>query len=258
MEKFIDEIRTIRKMINETTYKTCNNFAKKRTDEELQDCVTYLKSDSTGLSCDIIVDCGETYKYFNHPLCLYIVNGEDVFPVLIAEQPSAPRGEKIPMDVIVFIQQNLQALRDLANLEISGDEFFDLIDKNQLSLVGEMSILSPDKTGLDIFVYVDDTGSFNTSGHNGSYRIKFQQDKDIKNPRMWMPITIPGLKVMDKGKLPSCKEPQRDINLVIKWAQLNMELLLQLRDGFIDGKTFRKTMQKLTNVEIILKSETIK
>lgn len=37
-----------------------------------------------------------------------------------------------------------------------------------------------------------------------------------------------------------------------------MELLLQLRDGVIDGKTFRKTMQKLTNVEIILKSETIK
>ena len=63
--------------------------------------------------------------------------------------------------------------------KISGDEFFDLIDKNQLSLVGEMSILSPDKTGLDIFVYVDDTGSFNTSGHNGSYRIKFQQDFTI-------------------------------------------------------------------------------
>ena len=52
-------------------------YAQTLQDEELTEGVTYLHQRDTGLPCDIIVDCGKTYEYYNHPLCLYIVNGNN-------------------------------------------------------------------------------------------------------------------------------------------------------------------------------------
>ena len=60
-------------------------YASTLQDEELTEGVTYLYAKNTGLPFDIIVDCGRTYEYYGHPLCLYIVNGDNVIPINITK-----------------------------------------------------------------------------------------------------------------------------------------------------------------------------
>lgn len=259
----IDDKREIRKMINKFIPNKLNeNYATKRTNNELDEYVTYIEKDDSGLSKDIIVDCGENYKYYNHPLCIYVVEDDNmsVYPVTVSATPQAPFGNNVPPDITAFVQNSVNILKGVADVTISGGEFFDYLDTYQernkgSKLVGEMSNLSPQDTGLPVWVYVDDTKSFNRSGHSGSYRIKFQQDKSLKEYRLWMPLAIPSLEIMNNGKLPPCKISQKDINSVIAWAKGNTNLLLQLKDQKISGKLFKKQMLKLNDVKVLLDSE---
>lgn len=256
-----DEISNIRKMINKVcSYDLIKNYATSFSDEELRDGVTYLSAKETGLSKDIIVDNGENYKIFNHPLCVYIVEGDSVFPITVDSNPVSPYGFDAPKDITIFIEHNRELLKNFADLNIDAPEFFNNIRsfaKNiqiEPCLVSEMSQYGPNDTGLPMYVYIDDTGSYQNSGHNGSYRMKFQQDKSIKNPRLWMPITIPGLEVMEKGSIPPCKEPQRNVNLVITWAKYNLSLLVKLRDGEISGMDFEKQMKTMEEIKVMMAS----
>jgi len=258
--KYLNELNEIRNLINAIS--SSDNYASKLDDEELSDGVTYLKTKDTGLSCDIIVDCGETYKLYNHPLCVYIVNGNDVEPVVVSSTPFSPKGKSVPTDVASFIQNCLSTLTGFANLKIDGGDFYDVIEgykeariEEAPRLVVEMSNYGPDKTGLPIWVYVDDTNSYLKSGHNGSYRMKFQQDKDVKNPRLWMPITIPDLTILEKDNIPPCKESSKNINLVLQWAKGNLNLLIQLRDGEITGADFKQSMKTMAEIKVIIDSE---
>lgn len=123
-----NEIEEIRKRIHRTISPNKNdNFSTTIRDEELSEGVTYLPTKTTGLSHDIIVDCGETYRVFNHDLCLYVVNGDDVYPVLIAEQPTCPLNIDVPSDIKLFILDNMDALIQLANMKIGGGDFFDIL-----------------------------------------------------------------------------------------------------------------------------------
>lgn len=259
MTKYTEEIREIRKMINEGIAFN-DNYAHKRTDEELQDYVTYLPQKDTGLSKDILVDTGENYKFFNHPLCIYIIDGENVYPVTVSNSPKSPTGIEIPMDIMFFVQRSVRILQEVADIKIGADIFFDYIEnyKDQIgniSMVGEMSNLPPQMTGLSVWVYVDDTDSYLKSGHNGSYRIKFQQDKALTNPRQWMPILIPSLTIMNNGKLPPCKISNKEVNNVILWAKGNLELLEKLKNKDITGDVFKQEMKQLPDIKIILDSE---
>jgi len=96
-------------------------------DEELKEGVTYLSKKDTSLSKDIIVDRGETYKIYNHSLCLYIVNNNEAYPVLISNTPTCPIGIDIPSDIETFIRNEVEVLTKFANMEIDGWEFFDAI-----------------------------------------------------------------------------------------------------------------------------------
>lgn len=258
-----DEKREIRKMINEIAQNAEDgNYATNRNNDELCDYVTYVHKRSTGLSKDIIVDCGENYKYYNHPLCIYVVGDDNVsvYPVTVSTTPQAPFGNNIPSDIVAFVQNSVNILKGVADIEIGAGDFFNYLheyrDRNeQKTLVGEMSNIPPQETGLSVWVYVDDTGSFKTCGHSKSYRIKFQQDKDVKNQRLWMPVAIPSLEIKDNDKLPPCKISQKEVNSVITWAKGNLKLLLQLRDNKIDGDTFKAQMLKLNDVKVLLDSE---
>lgn len=258
MEKnYQKEIKEIRKMLNEGQ-KNLNNFAKTVYDDEFAEGVTFLSKKETNLPFDIFVDCGETYKYFNHPLCLYIVNGENVFPVILSENPYSPSGETVPKEVFDFIRQNLDILVNVANMTIDEGDFLKELetrvsnDNTTLSYIAEMGNYGPDKTGLPIWIYVDTTGSFMKSGHSNSYRIKFQQDKDLKDYRLWMPITIPDLKIMKKGNIPPCKIPQKHVNMVLKWAKGNTELLLKLKNKEITPTEFNNSFKRMEEIEVIL------
>lgn len=109
---------------NTTSSVQCN-YPKTIYDEELSEGVTYLTKKDTDLSVDIIVDSGETYKYYNHPLCLFVVDNDTVHPVTISPNPSSNDDYLIPKDVIAFIEQNFITLIDFANLKIDGSVFFD-------------------------------------------------------------------------------------------------------------------------------------
>ena len=101
-------------------------YAQTLQDEELTEGVTYLHQRDTGLPCDIIVDCGKTYEYYNHPLCLYVVNGNNVYPVDIVKETTSSL--EIPSEIIKFIKDNYNTLCAFANMEIDGPEFFDIIE----------------------------------------------------------------------------------------------------------------------------------
>lgn len=259
--RYNEEIEEIRSMMN-TISSPQDNYPKTIYDEELSEGVTYLTRKDTDLSVDIIVDSGETYKVYSHPLCLFVVDGDIVHPVTISHKPSSNNGYNIPQDVINFIEQNFVVLIEFANLKIDGSKFFNAIREwkrekdNQVHIVAEMSTYSPESTGLPVWVYVDDTGSYLNSGHNGSYRIKFQQDKEIKNPRLWMPIALPSLEIMDKETVPPCTIPQRKVNKVIEWAKGNLELLIKLRDKEISGTDFEARMLKMKDIKVLLDSKT--
>ena len=127
--KIIKEIKDILKSIRHIKENASifGNCAKTRDDEELMEGVTFLDKKFTKLPCNIIVDTGETYKYYNHPLCLYVVDGDNVIPVTIESQPRIKEGYKVPPEVLPFIMDNITALTDVANFKISGSQFFDSI-----------------------------------------------------------------------------------------------------------------------------------
>ena len=151
--------------INEIIKEEINNLLKENAikegfavtlqDEELTEGVTYLHQKDTGLPCDIIVDCGKTYEYYNHPLCLYMVRENKVKPVVISKDvtPSI----ETPNEIVEFIKDNYDVLCAFANMEIDGPDFYDIIEsyKNKASYyystcIVEMSNFGPDKTGLPI------------------------------------------------------------------------------------------------------------
>lgn len=83
-------------------------YASTLQDEELTEGVTYLYAKNTGLPFDIIVDCGRTYEYYGHPLCLYIVNGDNVMPINITK--NIKHSSECPIEIAMFIQDNYNAL----------------------------------------------------------------------------------------------------------------------------------------------------
>lgn len=103
-------------------------FATKLTDNELTDCVTYLWQKDTGLPCDIIVDCGKNYEFYNHPLCLYVVQGDSVKPILITKDSKKFEGSE-PEEVVSFIKANYCYLRAFANNRIGASKFFEKIEE---------------------------------------------------------------------------------------------------------------------------------
>ena len=100
------------------------NFPSTIHDKELSEGVTYLTTRDTNLSADIIVDSGETYKHYSHPLCLFVVDGETVHPITISPNPSAIGEYEIPDDILLFITQNISTLIDFANMTIDGSKFY--------------------------------------------------------------------------------------------------------------------------------------
>lgn len=104
-------------------------YASNLNDDELSDGVTYLHTKDTGLSKDIIVDSAETYKYFNHPLCVYAVEADKAFPIIVSKNTYSPFGQNVPNDIIMFVQYFANALKELADMNIDGGDFFDMVGK---------------------------------------------------------------------------------------------------------------------------------
>ena len=262
--KHIDEINEIQDLLshirNDNGSDMFENCPLSRGDEELSFGVSYISGADADLPCDIIVDTSGAYKHYNHPLCLFVVNGDNVIPVTISNPPRIKEGCKVPPEVLSFIMENIKPLTDAANPMSDTGDLYDAIDqyverKKSMGFIAEMANLPPEKTGLPVWVYVDDTGSYQKSAHNESYRFKFQQDRDIVDSRLWMPVRIPDLEIMTTDTAIPCKIPQRDVNKVLLWAKGNLDLLIKLRDKEIKGKEFKAFMKKYKDIKVLLKSE---
>lgn len=88
------------------------------------------------------------------------------------------------------------------------------------------------------------------SGHSKSYRMKFQQDKSIPPPRLWMPVKIPNLEIKPSDSIPPIKIPSSHVNLVLEWAKGNLDLLIKLRDGEITGVELKKQMKTMKEIRV--------
>ena len=73
---------------------------------------TFLSKDDTALPFGLLVDCGQSYKYFSHPLWLYVICNEGkLVPITIEEDPIVLGPEVDGLDVIKqYIRLNIEAL----------------------------------------------------------------------------------------------------------------------------------------------------
>ena len=225
-------------------------FSRTSKSKELED-YTYLSPSDTGLPAGIYVDAGQAYQTYNHPLCIYIADPiylSRIYPIVVSFQPYCPIHPNFDINPFYnFIKKNISALYDYADMSISSPMFYKLIDESRaesMSLINEMGNYYPEETGLPVTVWIDETQAYKRSPHPNSYRMKFQQDKDLFNYHSWMPILIPDLTIHRTDKIPKCKISQRDINKVFQWAQQNMAGLLLLKDAIITGKEFSENYHK--------------
>jgi hypothetical protein len=65
----------------------------------------------------------------NNELCLYVVEGDNVYPVLISDTPTSPTGNEVPKDIATFIRDNIVILTQVADMEIDGGRFFDALEE---------------------------------------------------------------------------------------------------------------------------------
>ena len=258
--EYLKEIHKIREEMDNLN----NGFAKNLQAEEL-DGFPLLYPNKTGLPYYVFIDNGECYQEFHHPLCLYVYNQPGdivpdgkITPVIISDNPQVVGDElyKGNEEVFEFIKNNLNNLLLLADMKIDIGNFYDdfLSSKQRYAMVDEMSVLNPEVTGLPVKVYVDDTGSYKRSGHNQSYRFKYQQDKDIANPYLWMPILIPSLKIEKSKGIPPRKVKASVEKMVLEWGKKNLDLLIKLGKQEIDGITFEENMVRYDTVDVILDS----
>lgn len=240
----------IKRVVNEVFENS--NYASKLSDSELED-FTYLSKTDTSLPYEIFVDSGQGYKRNRHPLCLYIVHGQNLIPVTVSETPICyGRVEKSKI-IKDFVKRNYWALRQYADMEISSPEFYDSIDATLAqSMLNEMGNYYFQDTGLPVIVWVDETQAYKRSPHNKSYRMKFQQDKDLKDQHSWMPLMLPSLEIHENDKIPPCKISKDEVDLVIKWAKLNIQGLMLLKDAKISGKDFKRDyMVDVNGVKVV-------
>jgi hypothetical protein len=104
------------------------NCPTSRWDKELSFGVSYIPSYETNLPCDIIVDTSGVYRHYNHPLCLFVVDGENVIPVTIEEIPKAKGSYDIPISLSLFIVDNLEHLVSTANPMADTGDLYDAIE----------------------------------------------------------------------------------------------------------------------------------
>lgn len=240
---------------NKSHWKYYNNF-KKFLDLYAKDEIfgyTRLSSKETGLKNDIFVDDSSLYQEYNHPLWLYVLNGNndiyDVIPISISYNPQIlMKNPKLNFSrndlrkIFIFIKKNKETLVDCANGFIDS---FELIDKirpiNNIneSILFEMANLMPSTTKLATSIWLD-PGHKDNVKHNIP-RIKFKGIPFEKGISNLIPISIeddPHILVDNPIIELSSKEMQQ----LKKFIRLNKDNLIALYNNEITISDFKKLM----------------
>ncbi len=241
-------MKNLKRIITETIQKVIKENKDKRFEREInEDLWGYveMKSDKIGLPTTIFVDVNNSYKYYNHPPCLYVANSymsyDDLIPIGISPNPKIykmpkklgiHRGDLFK--IMNFISNNYKNLLELANEKIDYRIFHQrlrgIYEARQLLV--EMPIINTLITGLPLNIWIDKGNHQNKCEHGA--RIKFQSSSD-PNPYKWASITLPDMMIPKNHHI---EVKQQDVNKVLEFVQLNYDNLMKLVKQEIDYEEF--------------------
>lgn len=241
-------MKNLKRIITETIHKVIKENKDKRFEREInEDLWGYveMKSDKIGLPTTIFVDVNNSYKYYNHPPCLYVANSymsyDDLIPIGISPNPKIykmpkklgiHRGDLFK--IMNFISNNYKNLLELANEKIDYRIFHQrlrgIYEARQLLV--EMPIINTLITGLPLNIWIDKGNHQNKCEHGA--RIKFQSSSD-PNPYKWASITLPDMMIPKNHHI---EVKQQDVNKVLEFVQLNYDNLMKLVKQEIDYEEF--------------------
>lgn len=241
-------MKNLKRIIIETIHKVIKENKDNRFEREInEDLWGYveMKSDKIGLPTTIFVDVNNSYKYYNHPPCLYVANSymsyDDLIPIGISPNPKIykmpkklgiHRGDLFK--IMNFISNNYKNLLELANEKIDYRIFHQrlrgIYEARQLLV--EMPIINTLITGLPLNIWIDKGNHQNKCEHGA--RIKFQSSSD-PNPYKWASITLPDMMIPKNHHI---EVKQQDVNKVLEFVQLNYDNLMKLVKQEIDYEEF--------------------
>lgn len=187
----------------------------------------------TNLPHNIFIDDCQSYKTHNRNLCFLIFHNDIFYPFSIANGEIICENET-PFNEEIYIKLGKCLFNELimcANEELFIIDMLHCIQKfseKNMELLKEYYIkLTPNQTGIQIPIYIDSTASFDKSGHNGSYRLKFQGSSDMKNTDEFIPMLLPSLEIPKEFES-RIKFSNKVVDDVREFAATNMDLLMKL------------------------------
>lgn len=210
----------------------------------------WVKPQFSGLNVDVFVDDGGAFKRNGHKPLLFIRNGyskeNDTFIVMtVSNKPTVlnkEMGYNISYDDIFavqdFIQNNLALLLNLANENISHQEFINSIQKHTYAiaenknLLNEMATLRTKDSSLPMDVWLDEGATY--QGH--APRLKFRASNEQRTTREYSSMLLtnpPTVENMPKNSPITNKDMRKLEEFVIN----NLDNLLKLANGEIDYVT---------------------
>lgn len=227
----------------------------------------WLRPSDTGLNVDVFVDDGGSYRRDGHRLILIARNGysESVdeflyfsierFPQLLNREISI---NILPDDVwgiAMFIQNNLKTLQELADSKIDHRDFINSLkgggrnayhgkyDIAETDDISEYMWLKPERTGLNVDVFVDDGGAYIAHQHPLVILIRVNSGGDDFNT---IPMTVSSNPQLLRGdnNINDCLNA-RECMAIRRFILNNLEMLKKLADRKITQLEFFERVQPM-------------
>ena len=208
-----------------------------------------MKPEKIGLPITVFLDVNASYKYYNHPPCLYAANSymsyDELIPIKLSTNPKilmmpqnlgVHRGDLFK--IMNFISRNSKNLLELANEKIDYRVFHQRLRglSEARQFLVEMPIINTAITGLPLDIWID-KGNHQEKCEHGA-RIKFKSSSE-PNPYKWASITLPDMEIPKDHQI---KVRQRDVNKVLEFVRLNHDNLMRLVNRDIDYDEFLAKM----------------
>lgn len=155
----------------------------------IEECEGYdiLLPSTTGLNVTVYIDNGLCYKYYDHPLVIFINNNYNEYDM---SDVIALTCDKYALNILnkrvkifnrdfvnarLWVMKHYKKLRAITNLEYNMEKFITYLENLNESVLplNEMAKLEKEFTGLDYDIWLDNSQAWRTSKHSG-YRLKVQ------------------------------------------------------------------------------------
>lgn len=122
-----------------------------------------------------------------------------------------------------------------------------------LNLLNEYYItLKSEDSGLPINLWIDNTCSYQNSGHIGSYRLKIQPNPSEKSTKNFVPMLLPSCEIVNRDEI---KFSDVIINKVKEFALKNMDFLMYMSQNPCSKEEVYKNLVNVDGFNIIPQDE---